>query len=123
MQATPQCVEIFNQALSQNIPCRFVPGDSRDRQLRGNLEQMGHGRFDMMFVDTEHNFEQVKDELDTWALSINTYIAFHDTDLFPGVMEAVRNFLDLAPSWELAQHFPIDSGLTVIRRKATDAPR
>lgn len=80
---------------------------------------------DMLFIDTLHNYEQVKAELRHANYRVRRYLAFHDTMLFgmrdeqgngPGIMSAVVEFLADNRSWHVYRHYQNNNGLTVLWR-------
>jgi hypothetical protein len=72
---------------------------------------------DMMFVDTDHNYAQVTNELNRHASKIKKYIGFHDTQIFEHeVLRAVNDFLKKNKEWKIHYHTDNNNGLTVIKR-------
>jgi predicted O-methyltransferase YrrM len=58
---------------------------------------------DMLFIDGEHEYEQVKRDFETWApfVRIQGYVAFHDTyAIFPGPTRLVEEQVK-PPHWEV----------------------
>jgi hypothetical protein len=93
---------------------RFVLADSRDTSA---LAAAGlPNDLDVLFVDTIHTFEQVRDELAMWGDRVRPggVIVFHDTDLFPEIRPAISAWCDqrrvpvlyLARSCGLAVAYP-----------------
>lgn len=72
------------------------------------------GAFDLVFIDTSHEFEQTVSEMNAWSplLSPGGRLLLHDTLSRPTVTQAVSLFLKSNP-W---QHYNIDvcCGLAVI---------
>ncbi|MFA6095902.1 MAG: class I SAM-dependent methyltransferase [Candidatus Paceibacterota bacterium] len=88
---------------------------------------------DMLFVDTLHTYEQVKAELASAEGKVRKYIAFHDTELFghrdeakppekglygagPGILPAIKEFMEKFPAWKIVHHTHANNGLTIISR-------
>lgn len=80
---------------------------------------------DLLFIDTEHSYEQVKKELTNFN-KVRKYIIFHDTETFgkkdydgngKGIMPAIEEFLNDNTDWEVEFQTTINNGLTVIRNK------
>jgi hypothetical protein len=90
----------------------FVLADSLDAaaiHAAGVPEQL-----DVLFVDTLHDYEQVKGELGMWGSCVRPggCILVHDTDTFPGAQQAVREW---AAGQRLPVHFRAESnGLAVV---------
>jgi hypothetical protein len=71
---------------------RFVLADSRDV---GALRAAGLTEpIDVLFVDTEHTYEQVRDELGAWGDRVRPggVILFHDVDSFPEIRRAIARW-------------------------------
>lgn len=71
---------------------RFVLADSRDeRQVAGaGLPD----ELDVLFIDTIHTYEQVRDELAVWGDKVveGGVILFHDTDSYPSIRRAISDW-------------------------------
>jgi hypothetical protein len=82
---------------------------------------------DLLFIDTWHVEEQMREELARHADKVRKYIVMHDTETFGeigetpghrGIWPAVSAFIRSNPEWELLQHFSNNNGLTVLARRA-----
>lgn len=72
---------------------------------------------DMLFVDTEHTYEQVRGELNRHHHKVKKYIAFHDTTIFgDAIMPAIEEFLAVNRSWIIIYRVENNNGLTIIER-------
>jgi len=85
---------------------------------------------DLLFIDTEHNYYQLRQELETHASKVNKYIIFHDVVtwghrgelygrphlLIPGLLLAIENFLQENTNWKVLELFENNNGLLVIER-------
>lgn len=84
---------------------------------------------DVLFVDTKHNYLQLKAELALHAGNVNKYIIFHDTttfrtkDEFPegsakeGLWPAIEEFLMAnSKDWVIEKEFTNNNGLLIIKR-------
>jgi cephalosporin hydroxylase len=81
---------------------------------------------DVMLVDSYHSYDQVMGELKLHAPKVRKYIFFHDTTLYEhrgqcgeyrGVWDAVQEFLNKNPDWELIERRMNNNGMTLIGRK------
>jgi hypothetical protein len=80
---------------------------------------------DFLFIDTAHNYKQLKKELNLHAKNVNKYIGFHDTEIFGingddgqmGLLPAIEEFLIKNPEWVLDYQVKFNNGLTIIKRK------
>lgn len=80
---------------------------------------------DLLFIDTWHVEQQLREELRLHAGRARRYIVLHDTQSFGdvgdavgmgGIWPAISDFLREHPAWEILQHFPLNNGLTVLGR-------
>lgn len=80
---------------------------------------------DLLFIDTLHNYEQLKEELRLHADKVKKYIVFHDTTSFETVNEngagrglwpAIEEFLAEHSEWEIKERYTNNNGLTVLSR-------
>jgi hypothetical protein len=81
---------------------------------------------DLLFIDTDHWYGQIKAELEHHYKRVKKWIMMHDTETFglvnpfdgrPGMKAAIFEFLEEHPEWEIKDHFEIGHGLTVIERQ------
>ena len=81
---------------------------------------------DLLFVDTDHWYGQIKAELEHHHLRVKKWIMMHDTETFglvnpfegrPGMKAAIYEFLEDHPEWQIKEHYEIGHGLTVLERQ------
>ncbi len=85
---------------------------------------------DLLFIDTLHNYNQLKSELELHGNKAKKYIIFHDTTAFEwigesyenkmdekGLWYAIEEFLETNPHWEILERFTNNNGLTILKRK------
>lgn len=83
---------------------------------------------DMLFIDTLHDYEQLKQELKQHSYRVNKYIIMHDTVSFgnknesgrnsnKGLMPAINEFLASNNEWKILEHHKNNNGLMVLTRK------
>ena len=72
---------------------------------------------DMMFIDTEHTYECLNQELTLHGPKIKKYIAIHDTVLFPDQLRAINEFINKNTNWILKEQYTSKPGLTVLENK------
>ena len=82
---------------------------------------------DLLFIDTNHNYSQIKEELRLHAEKVSRFIVMHDTTTFadhsednlpPGMWQAIEEFLAAHPEWTLMTRFHHNNGLTILKRVA-----
>lgn len=98
------------QLVDQVENWEFVQGDDRD------LINVAPVKCDLLFIDTSHEYEHTKWELESYGVKVRTggYIVCHDYHLEP-VKQAVEEYLQ-GKNWSLEirqGHF----GLAIIRKK------
>lgn len=88
---------------------------------------------DLLFIDTWHAYQQLKDELNRHHSKVNKYIILHDTTLFAfhdettyeswgwkginkGIWPAVEEFLEENKNWTLYERYTNNNGLTILKR-------
>ena len=79
---------------------------------------------DMLFIDTYHTGEQLRQELELHADRAKKYIILHDTETWgtfghggvPGLISALTPFLIKNSHWLVKEKFSNNNGLTVLER-------
>lgn len=108
--------EIERAAKNENIDFTFILGDSRAVQFNEP---------DLLFIDTKHNYDILKEELRVHGNKSKKYIIFHDTISFgtkdefgdgPGLNKAIKEFLKDNPHWKEKETWTHNNGLTVLVR-------
>ena len=107
------CVDLY--------PCKYIDQllfmagyleiDIGLRQEDSRTADMGY--VDMLFVDTEHTYEQVKAELAYHKDVVGRYIVLHDTVSHPEIIPAIEEELS---EWTLKERYENCNGLWVMER-------
>jgi hypothetical protein len=80
---------------------------------------------DLLFLDTDHTYNQVKNELLLHGNKSKKYIIFHDTTTFEfkgmngdtiGLWPAIEEFMSENPHWVICERFHNNNGLTILKR-------
>ncbi|MEX2119339.1 MAG: class I SAM-dependent methyltransferase [Pirellulales bacterium] len=80
---------------------------------------------DLLFIDTLHTYDQMRQELALHGNKTRRYLIFHDTETFGeqgempgtrGIWPAIAEFLRSNEHWRITQHFTHNHGLTVLTR-------
>lgn len=90
----------------------------------GNTLELDIEQTDLLFIDTLHTYNQLKQELDIHNSKVNKFIILHDTETFGtigennevGLWPAVEEFLNENPNWVLHRRYTNNNGLTILRR-------
>lgn len=74
---------------------------------------------DLIFIDTDHQYEQALAELTIFERLLNTngFFVLHDTESYPGVLRAVRDFLRNSMYQYRFYNYFNNNGLVILRRK------
>jgi len=123
--------EVYDATNEIETDFSFVEGDS----LTYNMNQC-----DLLFIDTWHDFLQLKKELNRHHKQVKKYIILHDTTTFgfkdeniyenydetrdetnlpKGLYSAVDEFLSQNRDWVLWEKKPNNNGLTVLKKVET----
>lgn len=110
----PKVQELFNLAGSHGRDVKYSIGNT----LHIDIEQT-----DLLFIDTDHSYSQVKHELERHHMKVNKYIAFHDTHTYgctcqdgKGLLPAILEFLKEHREWVVNYHTTENNGFTVLEK-------
>lgn len=105
-----------NLARVNGIDFAFVQGDTTQIEI---------DETDLLFIDTLHVYEQLKNELELHASKVRKYLILHDTETFGkrgelsdriGLQPAVDEFLFKHTEWAIKEKVIYNNGLTVLHR-------
>ena len=108
--------DVYDTAKAYNLDFTFIEGDV----LKLEIEET-----DLLFLDTWHVYEQVRDELKLQADKVRKYICFHDivswgergeTAGHKGINYAIDEFLENHPEWQVKERFTNNNGFLIIER-------
>lgn len=118
--ADQKVVELINEARTAGKDATFIKADV----LQIEIEET-----DLLFIDTWHEYKQLKQELTRHANKARKYIAFHDTNTYglkneggdngqqtQGLLPAIIEFLIENRNWQFKMLRTNNNGLTVIER-------
>lgn len=71
---------------------------------------------DLLFIDTNHTYEQCSKELKIHGHKVRKYLVFHDTTLCPDLNKAIDEFLKDNLNWKVKEIFTNNNGLTVLEK-------
>ena len=118
--------DIIKHCTNNKIDFNFILGDTTKIEIEET---------DLLFIDTLHEYNQLKTELSLHANKSRKYIIFHDTESFRfreernpdicgknekdkiGIWPAILEFLSENPQWEIHEIFTNCNGLTILKRK------
>lgn len=103
-------------AKENNIEFNFILSDSRTVEIP---------MCDLLFIDTLHTYNQIKEELKIHSSKVKKYIIFHDTETFriygetsgeSGIWSAIEEFLSENLEWSIHEVYTNNNGLTIIKK-------
>lgn len=98
-------------AEENGVEFEFIEADSRKVDI---------GQTDLLFLDTDHTYEQLSCELDMHGNKSEKYIVCHDTGshsiYFYELNKAIDDFLEKNPHWSRYAVYDNCEGLTVLKR-------
>ena len=106
---------VYEIAKGRNIEFEFIEADTL---------KMDPIECDFLFIDTLHDYDQLKEELRIHSSCVKKYIGLHDTETFSingetrgkeGIWRAVEEFLSQG-GWEIKERFTNNNGLTILSR-------
>jgi hypothetical protein len=86
---------------------------------------------DLVFLDNEHTYDALRDELERFGTKSRRYIVMHDTQIYgengqdggPGLFSAMRDFVRKHKKWSVIYHTTLQYGLTVLGCQKQDVPK
>lgn len=109
--------KLFDEAKKQGKKVQYIQADV----LNIEIEET-----DLLFIDTYHIYDQLKQELKFHGNKAKKYIAFHDTYTFglvgenrqdkKGLLTAIIEFMIENPHWKFKIHKTNNNGFTVLER-------
>lgn len=113
--------DVIRDMVKQDTDFKFQVADTTTLEIEET---------DLLFIDTLHNYNQLKSELKLHGNKTKKYIIFHDTTTFEwigesyvgkvdeiGLWPAIEEFLEENLHWELFKRYYNNNGLTILKRK------
>lgn len=102
--------DLFNVATVLQYDYNYIIADS--------LTYIDDRYYDMLFIDTDHTYDQLKAELNRYHRSIDKYIIIHDVctygqNLMPAIMEFM---VDVVGEWMVDYYTTESNGLCILKR-------
>jgi hypothetical protein len=94
-------------AIENSVDFKFTCASTIDPEI--SIEET-----DLLFIDTEHTFDQLSVELKLHGSKVRKYIAFHDTATCEGLFLAIDDFIKQNPQWKYKLVISESYGFTVI---------
>ena len=113
--------QLIEGSKQRNIDFSFQIADVLSPEFYNSIPN-----FDLVFLDTDHSYDQVKQELEIYHQKCNKYIMLHDTIAFrhggawendeKGIWPAIMEFINTHPEWEIWETNPEHPGLTILKK-------
>lgn len=116
----PQLVSHIKDLVKNDTDFEFIVADTRFIEI---------DETDLLFIDTAHDYRQLKIELAKHADKSKKYIILHDTTTFEfsdendnqqpgikGLWPAIEEFLTMNPRWVIHERYTNNNGLTILKR-------
>ena len=110
----PYVLGLFELAQSMGKDATYTAANT----LHIDIEQT-----DMLFIDTDHSYTQVKTELELHHSKVNKYLVFHDTHTYgtncvdgKGILPAILEFLKDHKEWTVNFHTTENNGFTILEK-------
>ena len=91
--------------------------------IQGNSLLVDIDQTDLLFIDTDHKYSQLKQELERHHMKVNRFLAFHDTHTYgtvchdgKGLLPAILEFLKDHKEWSVNYHTTENNGFTVLEK-------
>ena len=100
--------------------------------IQANSRKVEIEQTDFLFIDGEHSFQAVQDELFKHHTKVNKYIGFHDVvsyasrnenpnetgpNFVEGIIPAIFSFLQLYPEWKVAHYAYYNHGCLILEKQ------
>jgi len=120
-------IAAFDLSLDKNVQNLFEYAKSTKdvKYIQADVLNLDIEPVDLLFIDTWHTYEQLKQELNIHGNKAKKYLAFHDTHTYGtkgeggggvGLLPAILEFLSENPWWKVKIHRTNNNGLTVLEK-------
>lgn len=113
--------DIQNYCSNNNIDYKFILADTTKLEIE---------QTDLLFIDTLHTYNQLKQELELHGNKATKYLIFHDTTNFrhrneddspeidgkKGIYPAIEEFLIKNTHWSIHEEYTNCNGLMILKR-------
>jgi hypothetical protein len=84
-------------------------------EIKNSLE-IDINNTDLLFIDTVHTYDHCLAEINKHHTKVNKFMMFHDTTAWPGVFDAIVEFLKYNIDWHIVYHCNKNSGLMILEK-------
>jgi len=126
------CKKIYGYDIVITDNARLVKQAAQDDGIFFRLTQKDDlkvkiKKTDLLYIDTDHWYGQIKAELERHHKRVSKWILMHSTETFglvnpfdgrPGMKGAIFEFIDEHPEWQIKEQIESGHGLTILERQA-----
>ena len=129
LHARPKQLISYDIYTSGNIENVYIAAKEIDvdfKFIEANVLTVNIEETDLLFIDTLHQYKQLKQELEMHSKNVRKYIIMHDTTKFGtsdeltghpnGLRPALEEFLCDNDSWEIEIEYTNNNGITILKR-------
>lgn len=99
--------DAYDTAAGLGIDFAFHEADTREIEIEET---------DLLFIDTEHNYEQMQKELSLHGNKARKFLVFHDTAWANEMNKAIKEFMEANPHWVDEEEVTNNNGFKIIKR-------
>lgn len=99
--------DAINTASNLGIDFSFHVADTREIEIEET---------DLLFIDTEHNYEQMQKELELHGNKARKFLVFHDTAWAHDMNKAIAEFMEANQHWVECETVENNNGFRIIKR-------
>ena len=104
----PRVEFLFGVARTTGMDCQYVMANTLEIEIN---------EIDLLFIDTDHTYIQLSQELKLHGNKAKKYLVFHDTVTYSKeLLPAIFEFMADNPHWKIKQQYSDCNGLTILER-------
>jgi len=125
------CKKVYSYDLVITENARMIKQAAQDddmffKMIQKDVLKAKIKKTDLLYIDTDHWYGQIKAELEHHHLRVKKWIMMHSTETFglknpfdgrPGMKAAIFEFIDDHPEWQIKDHIESGHGLTILERQ------
>jgi hypothetical protein len=98
---------VIDTCVDLEIDFNFHVADTREIEIEET---------DLLFIDTDHTYDQIKKELELHGNKAKKFIVFHDTAWAHDMNQAIKEFMEANPHWVDEEEVMNNNGFKIIKR-------
>lgn len=104
----PYVQTLFGVAKTTGMDCQYIQANTLEIEIE---------ECDLLFIDTDHTYIQLSQELKLHGNKATKYLVFHDTVTYSReLLPAIFEFMADNPHWKIKQQYSDCNGLTILER-------